>query len=63
MMRTTLEIITRTMFSTSVLDRIDELSPALLTALRYASAHLINPALKYTRLGIMGHGQNRWSKA
>lgn len=43
MMRTTLEVITRTMFSTSVLDRVDALSPALVTVLRYSSEHLSNP--------------------
>ncbi|WP_139557832.1 cytochrome P450 [Methylotetracoccus oryzae] len=43
MMRATLEIITRTMFSVSVLDRVDTLSPALATVLRYSSEHLSNP--------------------
>lgn len=43
MMRTTLDVITRSMFSTSVLDRLDTLSPALLTVLRYSSRHLSNP--------------------
>jgi cytochrome P450 len=43
MMRTTLEIITRTMFSTSVLDRLESVSTALVTVLRYSSEHLSNP--------------------
>ncbi len=43
MMRTTLEVITRTMFSTSVLDRLDTLSPALFTVMRYSSQQLSNP--------------------
>ena len=43
MMRATLEIVTRTMFGTSVLNRIETLSPALTTVLRYSSEHLSNP--------------------
>ena len=45
MMRATLEVITRTMFSTSVLDRLDELSPALLRVLRYTAECIQNPLL------------------
>ncbi|MCQ8179581.1 cytochrome P450 [Methylomonas sp. SURF-1] len=43
MMRLTLEVITQTMFGTSVLDRIDAIAPALDTALRHAAASLLNP--------------------
>lgn len=45
MMRATLEVITRTMFSTSVLDRLDELSPALMTVLRYSAECMRNPLM------------------
>lgn len=38
MMRTTLEVITRTMFHTSVLDRFDQFAASLQTVLRYAAA-------------------------
>ncbi|WNB76267.1 cytochrome P450 [Methylomonas koyamae] len=43
MMRLTLEVITQTMFGTSVLDRIEAIAPALDTALRHAAASLLNP--------------------
>jgi cytochrome P450 len=43
MLRLTLEVLTRTMFSTSVLDRIDLIAPALDTCLRYATASFLNP--------------------
>jgi cytochrome P450 len=43
MMRLTLEVITQTMFSTSVLDKIAELAPALDTVLRYAARTIVNP--------------------
>jgi cytochrome P450 len=43
MMRATLEVITRTMFSTSVMDRLAELSPALLTVMRYTAESMRNP--------------------
>jgi cytochrome P450 len=45
MMRATLEVITRTMFSISVLDRLGELSPALLTVLRYSADCMRNPLM------------------
>lgn len=45
MMRLTLEIITRTMFSTSVLDEVHVLGPALKTALEYAAQSMQNPFL------------------
>lgn len=45
MMRATLEVITRTMFSTSVLDRLGELSPALMTVLRYSADCMRNPLM------------------
>lgn len=43
MMRLTLEVLTRTMFSTSVLSRIDAIAPALDTCLRYAALTTMNP--------------------
>ena len=43
MMRMTLEVITQTMFSTSVLSQIDQIGPALETALRYAVKTIQNP--------------------
>jgi cytochrome P450 len=43
MMRVTLEVITQTMFSTSVLDKIDRIAPALDTLLRYAAKSVMNP--------------------
>ncbi len=43
MMRLTLEVITRTMFSASVLDRIDKIAPALDIGLRYAAKTISNP--------------------
>lgn len=43
MMRLTLEVITQTMFSTSVLDNIDKVAPALDTALRFAAKSVLNP--------------------
>lgn len=39
----TLEVITQTMFSTSVLDKIEHIAPALNTLLRYAAKSVINP--------------------
>ena len=43
MMQLTLEVITQTMFSTSVLDKIELISPALDTVLRYAAKTTLNP--------------------
>ena len=43
MMRLTLEVITQTMFSTSVLDKVDQISSALEIGLRYASKTVANP--------------------
>ncbi|MGZ5053295.1 MAG: cytochrome P450, partial [Methylobacter sp.] len=43
MMQVTLEVITQTMFSTSVLDKIERIAPALDTALRYAAKSVMNP--------------------
>ena len=43
MMRLTLEVITQTMFSTTVLDKIEHIAPALDTVLRYAAKTVINP--------------------
>ncbi|MGZ5030167.1 MAG: cytochrome P450, partial [Methylobacter sp.] len=43
MLRVTLEVITQTMFSTSVLDKVDRLAPALDTLLRYAAKTVMNP--------------------
>lgn len=43
MARTTLDLITRTMFSTSVLNKVDQLFPALDLLLGYTSNHLLNP--------------------
>jgi len=43
MLRLTLEVLTRTMFSTSVLDRVDVIAPALDTCLRYAASSFMNP--------------------
>ncbi|SEO84805.1 cytochrome P450 [Nitrosovibrio sp. Nv6] len=43
MMQLTLEVITQTMFSTSVLDKIEQISPSLDTLLRYASKTIVNP--------------------
>jgi len=43
MMQVTLEVITQTMFSTSVLDKIERIAPALDTLLRYAAKSVMNP--------------------
>ncbi len=43
MTRLTLEVITQTMFSTSVLDKIEHIAPSLDTLLRYAAKTLLNP--------------------
>lgn len=43
MMRLTLEVITQTMFSTSVLDNVDKISSSLETGLRYALRSASNP--------------------
>lgn len=43
MTRLTLEVITQTMFSTSVLGNIDKIAPALETGLRYAAKTISNP--------------------
>ena len=45
MMRLTLEVITQTMFSTSVLDKIEHLSPSLDILLRYAARSIMNPLI------------------
>ncbi len=45
MTRLTLEVITQTMFSTSVLDKIEQIAPALETGLRYAARNMMNPLL------------------
>jgi len=43
MTRLTLEVITQTMFSTSVLDKIEHISPSLDTLLRHAIKSIVNP--------------------
>ncbi len=43
MMRLTLEVITQTMFGTSVLDKIEQIAPALDTVLRFAAKSLMSP--------------------
>lgn len=43
MMRLTLEVITQTMFGTSVLDQVERLAPALDIVLHYAARSVINP--------------------
>jgi cytochrome P450 len=43
MLRLTMEVLTRTMFSASVLDRIGVIAPALATCLRYATSSTMNP--------------------
>jgi cytochrome P450 len=43
MTQLTLEVITQTMFSTSVLDKIEHISPSLDTLLRYAIKSIVNP--------------------
>ncbi len=43
MMRLTLEVITQTMFSTSVLDKIERIAPSLEILLRYAARTIANP--------------------
>jgi len=43
MMQLTLEVITQTMFSASVLNKIEHISPSLDTLLRYATKTLLNP--------------------
>ena len=43
MMQLTLEVITQTMFSASVLNKIEQISPSLDTLLRYATKTLLNP--------------------
>lgn len=45
MMRATLEVITRTLFNMTLLDRLDQLAPALFTVLRYSSRHMSNPLM------------------
>jgi cytochrome P450 len=45
MMRLTLEVITQTMFSASVLDKIEQIANALETVLRYAAKSVMNPLL------------------
>ena len=42
-MQLTLEVITQTMFSTSVLGKIQHIAPSLETLLRYAAKNLLNP--------------------
>jgi cytochrome P450 len=43
MTRLTLEVITQTMFSSSVLDKMEHIAPSLETLLRYAAISLLNP--------------------
>ena len=43
MTRLTLEVITQTMFSTSVLHKVEHIAPSLEILLRYASKTLLNP--------------------
>jgi len=43
MMRLTLEVITQTMFGTSVLDKVEQIAPALDTVLRFAAKSLMSP--------------------
>lgn len=43
MMRLTLEVLTRTMFSTTVLNEVDAIAPALDECLRYAAQTTMNP--------------------
>ena len=43
MTKLTLEVITQTMFSTSVLDKIERIAPSLETLLRYAAKTLVSP--------------------
>ncbi|WP_374090738.1 cytochrome P450 [Methylomicrobium lacus] len=43
MLHLALEVLTNTMFGTSVLDRVDEIAPALDVCLRYAAATVLNP--------------------
>lgn len=43
MMRLTLEVITQTMFGTSVLDKIEQIAPALDTVLRFAAKSVLSP--------------------
>ena len=43
MTRLTLEVITQTMFSTSVLDKIEQIAPSLETLLKYAAKTIANP--------------------
>jgi cytochrome P450 len=45
MMRLTLEVITQTMFSTSVLEKIEKIAPALDTLLRYAAKTITSPLI------------------
>ena len=45
MTQLTLEGITQTMFSTSVLDKIEQISPSLDTLLRYAAGSIVNPLM------------------
>ncbi len=42
-MRLALEVITQSMFSTSVLDKVEQIAPALDTGLRYAARSVANP--------------------
>jgi len=45
MMRLALEVITQTMFSTSVLDKIEQIGPCLDILIRYAGKSILNPWL------------------
>ena len=45
MTRLTLEVITQTMFSTSVLDKIEQIAPSLETLLRYAAKTITSPLI------------------
>jgi cytochrome P450 len=45
MMQLTLEVITQTMFSTSVLKKIEHIAPSLDTLLRYAAKTIVNPLI------------------
>jgi cytochrome P450 len=61
MLRLTLEVLTRTMFSTSVLDRVDVIAPALDACLRYAASSFLNPLTP--PLWFPSHGNRAFKRA
>lgn len=62
MLRVTLEVITQTMFGLSVLDKIEQIAPALDTVLRFAAKSVLSPVaipLAIPTRPIL-HSNKRW---